>query len=134
MLGAILADANCFFRVVDIVQADDFYAEAHRELFALPRYTFPAALLCFGRPAAPPDKPLVPRFERPFIVHQNQYRRFTTEELNDLHLPFGMHSFEPRNFTNGAQNVVQANYIRKFSADFSLEMNRSVREMLKEWK
>ena len=34
MLGAILADANCFFRVVDIVQADDFYAEAHRELFA----------------------------------------------------------------------------------------------------
>jgi nitroreductase len=109
-------------------------AEAHRELFALPRYTFPAALLCFGRPVKPPERPQTPRFERRFIVHQNLYRRFTAEELNDLHLPFGMHSFEPRTFQNGAQNVVQANYIRKFTADFSLEMNRSVREMLKEWK
>lgn len=123
-----LGIGSCY--IGDIVEN----AEAHRELFALPRYTFPAALLCFGRPAKPPEKPQTPRFERRFIVHQNQYRRFSAEELNDLHLPFGMHSFEPRSFANGAQNVAQANYIRKFTADFSLEMNRSVREMLKEWR
>ena len=108
-------------------------AETHRELFALPRYTFPAALLCFGRPARPPERPQVPRFQPRFIVHQNQYKRFSAEELNDMHLPFGMRSFEPRSFPKGAQNAVQANYLRKFTADFSLEMNRSVREMLKDW-
>jgi len=28
----------------------------------------------------------------------------------------------------------QRNYIRKFTADFSIEMSRSVREMLKNWQ
>jgi len=34
VLGAILADANCFFRVVDIVRDEDFYNPAHRTLFS----------------------------------------------------------------------------------------------------
>jgi FMN reductase (NADPH) len=76
----------------------------------------------------------VPRFERKYIVHTNRYRRFSDEELNDLHLPFGMHSFERHKYQNGAQNAVQMNYIRKFTADFSVEMTRSVQEMLKNWR
>jgi FMN reductase (NADPH)/FMN reductase [NAD(P)H] len=86
--------------------------ETHQTLFKLPRYTFPAALLCFGRPSRqPPDSP-VPRFERRFIVHRNGYQRFSPQELNDLHLPFGLHSFEFKEYPNGAQNVVQMNYLR----------------------
>jgi len=108
--------------------------ELHQEMFALPRYTFPAALLCFGRPAEPSQGKLVPRFVRRFIVHQDTYRRFTTEELNDLFLPFGRHSFETHEFANGGKNIVQSTYIRKFSAEFSVEMNRSVRAMLKNWQ
>jgi FMN reductase (NADPH)/FMN reductase [NAD(P)H] len=107
--------------------------ETHQVMFDLPRYTFPAALLCFGRPAKKPPKQPVPRFERRFIVHTDSYRRFSAEELNDLHLPFGIHSFEPREYPNGGQNVVQMNYIRKFTAEFSIEMTRSVRVMLKNW-
>ncbi len=34
VLGAILADANCYFRVVDIVRDEDFHNPAHRALFA----------------------------------------------------------------------------------------------------
>ncbi|NWF99600.1 MAG: replicative DNA helicase [Thermoanaerobaculaceae bacterium] len=34
VLGAILADANCFFRVVDRLRAEDFHNAAHRTLFA----------------------------------------------------------------------------------------------------
>jgi FMN reductase (NADPH)/FMN reductase [NAD(P)H] len=108
-------------------------AEAHRTMFSLPRYTFPAALLCLGMPVSKRNKQLVPRFERKFIVHQNRYQRFSPEQLNDMHLPFGKHSFELSSSPNGAENVVQANYIRKFTAGFSLEMNRSVREMIKRW-
>lgn len=107
--------------------------ETHQKMFDLPRYTFPAALLCFGRPAKPQPKQPVPRFDRKFIVHTDTYHRFTAQELNDLHLPFGLHSFEPREYPNGAQNVVQRNYISKFTAEFSLEMTRSVRKMLKNW-
>jgi replicative DNA helicase len=33
VLGAILADGNCFYRVVDIVEATDFYSDAHRTIF-----------------------------------------------------------------------------------------------------
>jgi len=108
--------------------------EVHKEIFDLPRYAFPAALLCFGRPAKKQPKKLVPRFDRKFIVYTDRYHRFSTEELNDHHLPFGMHSFEQREYQNGARNVVQMNYIRKFTADFSLEMTRSVRAMLKNWR
>jgi nitroreductase len=129
--AALAAEAlgigSCY--IGDIVEN----AEEHRAMFNLPRYTFPAALLCFGHPTNTPDGPLVARFERRFIVHKNQYQRFSAEQLNDLHLPFGRHSFEPGEFAGGAQNVVQANYFRKFTADFSVEMTRSVREMMRRW-
>ena len=107
--------------------------EVHQALFELPRYTIPAALICFGRPGKTPPGPQVPRFDPKFIVHQDRYRRFTAEELDEMHLPFGRRSFEYHEFPNGALNVIQANYIRKFTADFSIEMNRSVRTMLKNW-
>ena len=34
---------------------------------------------------------------------------------------------------DGIENVGQYNYVRKFSAEFSLEMTRSVRAMLQSW-
>jgi FMN reductase (NADPH)/FMN reductase [NAD(P)H] len=123
-----LGIGSCY--IGDIVEN----VEIHRELFGLPRYTFPAALLCLGKPAHKRGSRLVARFEPRFIVHQNHYRRFSTPELNEMHLPFGTHSFEERNYNDGAKNVVQANYFRKFTARFSVEMTRSVREYLKQWE
>ena len=122
-----LGIGSCY--IGDIVEN----AEEHRAIFNLPRYTFPAALLCFGKPATPPKGPLVSRFDQKFIVYQDRYQRFSKDELNEMHLPHGRHSFEPGDFANGAQNVVQANYLRKFTAGFSVEMTRSVREMIKRW-
>jgi FMN reductase (NADPH)/FMN reductase [NAD(P)H] len=107
--------------------------ETHQEMFDLPQYTFPAVLLCLGRPADKPLKKRVPRFERKFIIHQDRYQRFNPEELADMHLPFGCGSFSEREYPNGARNVVQFNYIRKFTAEFSREMTRSVRVMIKSW-
>lgn len=34
VLGAVLADANCFFRVTNLITAEDFYHDAHRAIFA----------------------------------------------------------------------------------------------------
>lgn len=107
--------------------------EVHRDLFDLPRYAFPAALLCFGRPARQPPSQPTPRFDRRYIVHRNRYHRLSAEDLAEHHRPFGPGSFEYKEFPNGALNVVQMNYIRKFTAEFSIEMTRSVREILKNW-
>lgn len=38
-----------------------------------------------------------------------------------------------KNRSDGLQNVGQFNYVRKFSAEFSLEMTRSVRKMIETW-
>jgi nitroreductase len=107
--------------------------EVHQELFGLPRYTFPAALLCFGRSAEAPNRKRTPRFEREFIVHADHYQRFLPEKLNQMHLPFGRESLAEGEFSNQARNVVQYNYLRKFTAGFSVEMTRSVRAMLASW-
>ena len=108
--------------------------EQHRDLFNLPQYAFPAALLVFGRPRSAPTRALTPRFEQQHVVYKNAYRRLSPEELENLFLPFGSKSFEAHEYPNGAQNVVQANYIRKFTSDFSIEMTRSMRLILKNWQ
>jgi FMN reductase (NADPH)/FMN reductase [NAD(P)H] len=108
--------------------------EIHQQMFCLPQYTLPAALLCFGRPGDEPPEELRRRFPRKFILHQNYYQRFNPLELNEMHLPFGMGSLERREYPNGAQNVVQFNYLRKFTAGFSVEMTRSVRAMIASWR
>ena len=107
--------------------------EIHQEMFALPKYTFPAALLCFGVPQDTPTTRLLGRFPKSFILHTNKYQRFSPQELNDMHSPFGLGSLEQREYPNGAQNVVQFNYLRKFTADFSIEMTRSVRAAFESW-
>lgn len=108
--------------------------EQHRDLFNLPQYTLPAALLVFGRPRNSPTKEQTPRFEQQYVVYKNAYRRLSPEELDNLFLPFGGKSFEPHEYSNGAQNIVQANYIRKFTSNFSTEMTRSMRQILKNWQ
>jgi len=48
------------------------------------------------------------------------------QPLQQRSAPAGKYEFE-------AQNLGQHEYFRKFNADFSIEMSRSVREMLKNW-
>jgi nitroreductase len=107
--------------------------ETHQAMFGLPRWTFPAALICFGKARDAQPGPQRARFDRRFIVHQDRYQRFNQEELDQMFIPFGQSSFAEREYRNGAKNAVQANYLRKFTADFSIEMNRSVRAMIQSW-
>ncbi len=108
--------------------------EVHRELLALPRYVLPISLVCFGRPAAATgSNRLTTRFEREFVVHKNAYRRLSGEEMERMVRPVVERSFPRGEFPLGAENFGQYNYLRKFIADFSVEMSRSVGEMLKNW-
>ena len=120
-----LGIGSCY--IGDIIE----HYELTRGLFNLPAYTAPIALLCFGYPAEDQKKrKLVERFDPEYIVYKNQYRRFSPDELNNM---FPKTELKPNN-PLGKLPPGQQNYIRKFTADFSIEMSRSVREMLKNWQ
>ena len=104
--------------------------EEHAELLHLPRWTFPAALLCFGRPKTRPRRK--ERYE-PHVVHKNAYRRLTPEELAETSAELdALHGV--REVRDGVRGCVQDVYARKFTADFSAELNRSVAWWLERWR
>lgn len=107
--------------------------ETHREMFALPEWTFPITLLCFGHPAAAPSGGQTRRFDPEFILHTDRYRRLDEAGMQRMLAPWEERFAAAPPPASGAQNFGQANYFRKFIADFSLEMSRSVRAMLKNW-
>ena len=108
--------------------------EVHQQMFNLPRYVLPITLVCFGRPASPnaPHK-LVPRFDRRFIVHTDRYQPIARAEVDEMFKIFAEQSGAPWKLSNDAQNFGQENYLRKFNAEFSVEMSRSVSAMLRNW-
>jgi FMN reductase (NADPH)/FMN reductase [NAD(P)H] len=103
--------------------------EEHAELFRLPRWTFPAALLCLGRPKTRPHR--TERYER-HVVHRDAYRRLTPQELAEVSAELDA-LYGVREDPGGARGCVQDVYARKFTADFSVEMNRSVAWWLERW-
>lgn len=107
--------------------------ETHREMFALPRYVLPVALLCFGRPSGAPPVHPVPRFDGRFMTFTDQYHRLSGREVEDTFAPQVERYFPEGRYPLQAQNIGQLNYLRKFTAAFSVEMTRSVRAMIQEW-
>ncbi|MBN2248534.1 MAG: nitroreductase family protein [Coriobacteriia bacterium] len=98
-------------------------------LLHLPPHTFPAAMVCFGRPRK--RRAPIGRYGRG-LVHRDRYRRRTgveaaevVRELAELHAPSGL--------PEGVANYAQAVYRRKFASAFMAEMNRSATWWLERW-
>ena len=107
--------------------------EIHKELFDLPQYTFPICLLVFGYPTPEQmSRPYTKRFDQKFIFFENQYHRLGREELKVM-FAAREKQMSKRKIKEGPANFGQAMYFRKFDSDFSREMSRSVRLILKEW-
>ena len=108
--------------------------EIHREMLDLPRYVLPVTMICFGYPTPEQAaRPITPRFDRRFIVHQNRYHRLSSDELEEMFRPRNTQLLAAGSRKDGVENIGQFNYLRKFSAEFSVEMSRSVREMIRSW-
>lgn len=94
--------------------------EQVRALLALPEFTMPAAMVVYGYPTRQQlDRTKPARFGRSHIVHENRYRKVEPDEL------LGMYN------ELGGRESIEALCKRKYMSDFSLEMNRSVAEYLK---
>lgn len=108
--------------------------ETHRQMFNLPRYVLPITLVCFGYPT--PDQTAhkqTPRFDQETIVHKNTYRRLEPSELLLMMQPRTERLTAAGPRQDGIENAGQFNYLKKFSAEFTLEMTRSVQAMLRSW-
>ncbi len=108
--------------------------EVHRDLFSLPKYVFPICLLCFGYPTTQQmEREQTTRFHEKFILSDNNYHRLSAQEFEEMFHVTREQVFRGREELAGARNVGQLIYTRKFNADFSKEMSRSVRAILKTW-
>ena len=106
--------------------------EIHQELLNLPPYVFPISMICYGYyPVGERPKPRE-RFDSKFIVSENQYNRLTQKDREAM-LASRAKGFNPNN-SLGAKNFGQWMYARKTGADFSIEMARSVRAALDNWR
>lgn len=103
--------------------------EQHKQLFNLPKYTFPITMLCFGYPTErAASRKLTSRFNREDIVHKNRYSLPTESGLRRI---FADKTTE--NFIGDTTNTGQHYYIKKFAADYSVEMTRSVQSAIRSW-
>jgi FMN reductase (NADPH)/FMN reductase [NAD(P)H] len=103
--------------------------EFHKELFNLPKYTFPITLLCFGYPKdKTTNKILTSRFPQRHIHFKNEYKRFNKDDFEEMYK-----SRELDHYNAKAVNFGQHIYSKKFVADFTIEMTRSVRKAIQQW-
>ena len=108
--------------------------EIHKELFQLPQYVLPVCLLCFGYPTEQQKTREQPgRFNEKFVVFENKYQRLEPQDFDDMFRDRHKLIFKERDNIQGSVNLGQYMYHRKFNAEYSIEMNRSVRSMLKAW-
>lgn len=103
--------------------------EFHRDLFKLPKYTFPITLLCFGYPTEKAlQRDYTTRLDAKYVSFKNKYQRIGKDSMSKMYADRELN----RHVAN-ATNFGQHMYHRKFSSDFSLEMTRSVKAAIKEW-
>lgn len=108
--------------------------EIHREMFSLPRYTLPVTLLCLGRPFAEREEVrLNKRFDREFIVHRDVYNPIPTSNLPRMMETVAPAQYAEMDPIERAKLMANNMYTRKFVAEFSIELNRSVRKWIGSW-
>lgn len=96
------------------------HAEKHKELLHLDDYVMPITMLVIGYPTQQQkDRKKPARFERQYLVHENQYRKLTPDEHREM--------FEKRAADEkfDYDDFMDKFCSRKYMSSFSIEMTRS---------
>jgi nitroreductase len=107
--------------------------EIHREMFDLPKWAFPIALLCFGYPLREDrnKREKTTRFPERFVYSKNKYRR---SDMKDFEATLIEQRQVGEDRLKDAENVGQFIYLMKTGSAFSAEMRRSVNVALRDWR
>jgi len=108
--------------------------ETHQALFNLPRYVFPITMVCYGYPTSLQKKrePSL-RFNPEYVVFKDTYKRLSENDFQAMFEKRHQQVFGARQEIKGAKNVGQHMYQKKYTSDFSAEMNRSVNRIMDVW-
>ncbi|MEW8978072.1 MAG: nitroreductase family protein [Symbiobacterium sp.] len=99
--------------------------EEHKALLGLPKYVAPVTMLCVGYPTEQQRRRAKPpRFRVEDIVHANRYQSRDMAAM--VAARQGLEGAELERWLDAFRR-------RKWEADFSVEMSRSVRAMLADW-
>ena len=97
--------------------------EKIRELFKLPQYCLPAAMLCIGYPTEQQKGRTKPaRFAKEYMICENQYKKLDGAEIREM--------FKERTASKGFDGYLKFMFDRKADADFAKEMARSIQVYL----
>lgn len=105
--------------------------EYHKDLLNLPEYVFPVTMLTLGYYEDDSKRILKDRFNKEFIVFEEEYKDLNDEEINKMFSEKDK-LYNPKN-KYGAKNYAQSQYALKINSIFMNEMTRSVKEVLNEW-
>ncbi|MBM7560688.1 nitroreductase family protein [Fusibacter tunisiensis] len=95
-------------------------AEIHKDLLNLDPYVVPISMLVFGYPTEQQkDRQKPARFDRKYLVHENQYKRLNEAEHKKMLIE------RAQNPTFEYNTYIEKFCTRKYMSDFSLEMSRS---------
>ena len=102
-------------------------AEKMKALLQLPQYVYPACMLVFGYPTKQQEeREKQKRFQVSDIVCENSYRDKNSRQIREM--------FQGKTGMKDYEDWMEAFWKRKYESDFSREMNRSMREYLKEYE
>ena len=106
--------------------------EKVRELLKLPEYTVPAAMVVYGFPAESQKTRKKPaRFDKKYIVHENQYHSLSYTEQEQMHLERNQRSGLPdKDVKQGICTLCN----QKYMSEFAIEMNRSAEVYLNNFR
>lgn len=106
--------------------------KAVSKLLNLPEFVIPVTMVVYGYPTKQQkDRKKPIRFEKEYIVYENQYRRLTKEEHSEMHK---IRNEKTSTINKNIAEDIKALCKRKYMSDFSLEMDRSVGEYLKKFR
>lgn len=123
--GEALGIGSCY--IGDIMEN----YEEHQKLLNLPQFVFPAVMLCMGYYPEGFKKNLRERFDKKYVVFNDEYKKLSDNEIKDMYSGWDNHFKTPNQYN--ADNYAQMHYAFKMGANFSLEMERSINEVLKIW-
>ncbi len=105
--------------------------ETHREMFNLPNWAMPVAMLCLGYYPENYPRVVKSRFNKKYIVFDEEYRDLSEEEFKDMYRE--LENNMPKTNIYNAENFGQHLYGRKFGCDFIEEMDRSLKASIEKW-
>lgn len=119
---------SCY--IGDIIENYEF----HQKLLNLPPYVVPIAMLVYGYPTEQQQgRARTTRYDEKYILHSDRYERLSTEELTLMMSGKG-ELIPASQKAKGIDTFALWMYAKKFDSDFSKEMTRSAREILKHWQ